>query len=107
MPSSIGDRASFAPPEKVACRSRLPCPTLSACAFSRTPAGPARSPAPRLWFWSALLSVAMTITAVLKADQLSATHGGAPLFTDVNVTIGPGDRLGLVGPNGVGKSTLL
>jgi ATPase subunit of ABC transporter with duplicated ATPase domains len=46
-------------------------------------------------------------TAVLKADQVSATHGDAPLFSDVSITISPGDRLGLVGPNGVGKSTLL
>jgi ATPase subunit of ABC transporter with duplicated ATPase domains len=44
---------------------------------------------------------------VLKADRLSATHDGEPLFADVSLTIGPGDRLGLVGPNGVGKTTLL
>ncbi|HEX5400667.1 MAG TPA: ABC-F family ATP-binding cassette domain-containing protein [Pseudonocardiaceae bacterium] len=53
------------------------------------------------------MSTALSTTVVLKADQLSATHGGAPLFSDVSFTIGPGDRLGLVGPNGVGKSTLL
>jgi ATPase subunit of ABC transporter with duplicated ATPase domains len=50
---------------------------------------------------------AVLTSGVLKADQLSATHDGEPLFSDVSLTIGPGDRFGLVGPNGVGKSTLL
>jgi len=33
--------------------------------------------------------------------------GQRPLFEDLEVDLGPGDRLGLVGPNGSGKSTLL
>lgn len=32
---------------------------------------------------------------------------GRPLFTDVSVTLSTGDRLGIVGLNGTGKSTLL
>jgi ATPase subunit of ABC transporter with duplicated ATPase domains len=31
----------------------------------------------------------------------------APLFQDLNLTLGPGDRLGLVAQNGAGKTTLL
>lgn len=33
--------------------------------------------------------------------------GGAPLLRDVNLTVNAGDRVGLIGPNGVGKTTLL
>ena len=32
---------------------------------------------------------------------------GRPLFADLSVTINSGDRLGIVGLNGTGKSTLL
>jgi ATPase subunit of ABC transporter with duplicated ATPase domains len=32
---------------------------------------------------------------------------GAPLFTQLDLTLHPGDRLGIVAPNGRGKSTLL
>ena len=33
--------------------------------------------------------------------------GGPPLFEDLDLDLGPGERLGVVGPNGSGKSTLL
>jgi len=44
---------------------------------------------------------------VLKADALRAAHDAEPLFDDVSFVLADGDRVGLVGPNGVGKSTLL
>jgi ATPase subunit of ABC transporter with duplicated ATPase domains len=44
---------------------------------------------------------------VLKADSLCKAHDAEPLFTDATFTLGSGDRTGLVGPNGTGKSTLL
>jgi ATPase subunit of ABC transporter with duplicated ATPase domains len=44
---------------------------------------------------------------LLKAVNLSLSYAGEPLFRDVNLLLGVGDRVGLVGPNGVGKSTLL
>jgi ATPase subunit of ABC transporter with duplicated ATPase domains len=44
---------------------------------------------------------------VLKADSLCKAHDAEPLFTDATFTLGDGDRTGLVGPNGTGKSTLL
>ncbi|MDJ0757064.1 MAG: ABC-F family ATP-binding cassette domain-containing protein [Ardenticatenaceae bacterium] len=44
---------------------------------------------------------------VLEARNLSKTLGGIPLFTNLDFDLIPGDRLGIVGPNGTGKSTLL
>jgi ATPase subunit of ABC transporter with duplicated ATPase domains len=35
------------------------------------------------------------------------SHGPHPVLADVTVTVGPRNRLAVVGPNGVGKSTLL
>ena len=36
-----------------------------------------------------------------------AWDGAAPVVRDLDLDLGPGDRLGIVGPNGAGKSTLL
>jgi ATPase subunit of ABC transporter with duplicated ATPase domains len=44
---------------------------------------------------------------LLKVTSLSKHFHAEPLFADVDLVLGPGDRVGLVGPNGVGKSTLL
>ena len=43
----------------------------------------------------------------LKAQSLSHHYDGETLFSGVDLVLNPGDRVGLVGPNGVGKSTLL
>ncbi|QXC63290.1 ABC-F family ATP-binding cassette domain-containing protein [Aquihabitans sp. G128] len=44
---------------------------------------------------------------LLDATGLTASRPGRKLFADVSVTLSTGDRLGLVGINGTGKSTLL
>jgi ATPase subunit of ABC transporter with duplicated ATPase domains len=44
---------------------------------------------------------------MIKIDKLRFEYNHTPVLTDISFTIGPGDRIGLVGPNGVGKSTLL
>ena len=44
---------------------------------------------------------------LLDAKDLAASRPGRTLFGDVAITISTGDRLGLVGINGTGKSTLL
>jgi len=44
---------------------------------------------------------------MLKAVNLSLSYVDEPLFHDVHLLLGTGDRVGLVGPNGVGKSSLL
>ena len=44
---------------------------------------------------------------LLRAENLSLTFGGAPLFSDVSFSVNANDRIALVGRNGSGKSTLL
>ncbi len=43
----------------------------------------------------------------LIARSVSTSHGGAVVLEDVSMVVAPGARIGLLGPNGVGKSTLL
>jgi len=44
---------------------------------------------------------------LLRAENLTLTFGGKPLFEDVSFSVHSGDRIALVGRNGSGKSTLL
>jgi ATP-binding cassette subfamily F protein uup len=44
---------------------------------------------------------------LVDLDRVSAARPGRPLFTDLSLTVATGDRLGIVGLNGWGKSTLL
>ncbi len=44
---------------------------------------------------------------LLSAQKLSKSVAGRSLFKDLNFGVQEGDRIGLIGPNGVGKSTLL
>jgi ATP-binding cassette subfamily F protein uup len=44
---------------------------------------------------------------LVDAAGVSASRPGRPLFEDLSLTISTGDRLGVVGINGTGKSTLL
>jgi ATPase subunit of ABC transporter with duplicated ATPase domains len=44
---------------------------------------------------------------VLAAKDLVRHHGAQVVLGGVSVTVPPGTRLGIVGPNGIGKSTLL
>jgi len=47
------------------------------------------------------------VTATLVAKDLSGGHGHRVLFEGLDLTVAPGDVVGVVGANGAGKSTLL
>ena len=44
---------------------------------------------------------------MLRATGLSLWHGGQVVLADISVGLDATDRVGVVGPNGIGKSTLL
>ena len=44
---------------------------------------------------------------LLNADRLSLNYGMKQLFSDVSLHLEPGDRIGIIGINGTGKSSLL
>ena len=44
---------------------------------------------------------------VLAARSVSKSYGDMVVLDCVSLTVGPGSRIGVVGPNGIGKSTLL
>ena len=47
------------------------------------------------------------MTGILTATGLVAVRGDVTVLNGIDVTVAPSDRVGVVGPNGVGKSTLL
>lgn len=44
---------------------------------------------------------------VIRAEHISHSFDGEPLIADFSTTIMRGDKVGLIGPNGCGKTTLL
>jgi ATP-binding cassette subfamily F protein uup len=44
---------------------------------------------------------------VIKADNVSFNYGNKPIISDFSTVIMKGDRVGILGPNGCGKTTLL
>ncbi|PRY21655.1 ABC-F family ATP-binding cassette domain-containing protein [Pseudosporangium ferrugineum] len=47
------------------------------------------------------------MSATMIARDLAAGHGDRTLFSGLELVVGPGDTIGLVGANGAGKTTLL
>ncbi len=44
---------------------------------------------------------------LLRLDKVAIGYNNKAVLNDVDIAIGPGQRLGLLGPNGAGKSTLI
>ena len=49
----------------------------------------------------------MQLAGTLAARNVTRLHGAVPVLEDVSLVVPPRARIGVVGPNGVGKSTLL
>ncbi|AEE47819.1 ABC-F family ATP-binding cassette domain-containing protein [Cellulomonas fimi] len=47
------------------------------------------------------------MTPVLRARSLTRSYDGRPVLSGLDLDVDPGHRLGVVGENGIGKSTLL
>ncbi len=44
---------------------------------------------------------------LVVVEQLTTSRGGRPIIAKLDFVLGPGQRMGLLGPNGSGKTTLL
>jgi ABC-type Mn2+/Zn2+ transport system ATPase subunit len=49
----------------------------------------------------------MTGDDLVQLDGVTCAHGGQPVLVDVDLTVSPGQFVGVVGPSGSGKTTLL
>jgi ABC-type Mn2+/Zn2+ transport system ATPase subunit len=45
-------------------------------------------------------------TPLVRAESLAAGYGGAPVLSGVSFSLNAGERIGVLGPNGGGKTTL-
>lgn len=45
--------------------------------------------------------------SVLEVTEVSKGYGQGPLFKQLNLSVGVGERIAIIGPNGIGKTTLL
>ncbi|MFE0672544.1 ABC transporter ATP-binding protein [Streptomyces sp. NPDC058867] len=86
-------------------------PAPSAPTTPRRPA-PSAPPTPRRWFRRAPVSKGAAgpeapVRLPAEVSGLAVTRGGVRALRKVDVTVGPGETIALMGRNGAGKSTLL
>lgn len=48
-----------------------------------------------------------SVESLIRTDRVTCGYGGAPAIVNVDLTLDPGDFVGIVGPSGSGKTTLL
>ena len=46
------------------------------------------------------------MAVLLNLDKISKSFGSKTLFTDLCLTVNEGDKIGIIGDNGTGKTTL-
>src|SRR5512143_4167277 len=61
---------------------------------------------PSVFFFNGQCSM-IEVVFMLTVHHISKTYGIEPVLSDVSFSMGPGQRLGLIGPNGSGQPTLL
>lgn len=61
----------------------------------------------RIQYFARTLCFEPAVSVLLQATVNSHSEGGGRLFEDLTLTVNTGERLGLVGHNGCGKTTLL
>src|SRR5258705_13683520 len=47
------------------------------------------------------------MTALLEAERVSFAYGPRVVLSEVSVAVAPGELVGVIGPNGCGKTTLV
>ena len=56
--------------------------------------------------YTTIINFSFGVNMLLQVEKATFSYGGSPLFKDISFSVNEGDRIGLVGDNGCGKSSL-